>query len=148
LRVKRTGGESPPPITERLQTQNVGRKGGAFLDALHDREKSHTAENLEKLMANVDETAKKLLADRSKANLRAYREAVRNFMKEAVGGSYRMKGERRWDRRGNTRILYLIERVNQNMEEVAAMVLQEQADAMAVMAKLDEIRGLLIDLYY
>ncbi|HHU50643.1 MAG TPA: YaaR family protein, partial [Firmicutes bacterium] len=109
---------------------------------------SHTAENLEKLMANVDETAKKLLADRSKANLRAYREAVRNFMKEAVGGSYRMKGERRWDRRGNTRILYLIERVNQNMEEVAAMVLQEQADAMAVMAKLDEIRGLLIDLYY
>jgi uncharacterized protein YaaR (DUF327 family) len=148
LRVKRTGGESPPPITERMSAQSLGRKGSAFLDTLHEQEQSHAALNLEKLLANVDDTAKKLLSDRSKANLKAYREAVRSFMKEAVGGSYRMKGERRWDRRGNARVLYLIERVNKNLEEVATMVLQKQEDAMAVMAKMDEIRGLLVDLYY
>jgi len=148
LRVKRTGGDSPPPLGERLASRTVSRKGEVFIETLHEQERNQTAENWEMLLSKVDDAAKKLLSNRNKENLRAYREAVRGFMKEAVRGSYQMKGERRWDRRGNTRILYLIERVNQNLEEVAAMVLQNQGDAMAVMAKMDEIRGLLVDLYY
>lgn len=96
----------------------------------------------------MDEAAQNLIKERTLANLRRYREAVREFMKKVVAGSYQVKGSRRWDGRGNRKVFYLVEKVNYSLEQLATMVLQKQTDTMRLMAALDEIRGLLLDLYY
>lgn len=126
----------------------VNLKHSVFFDTLQEYETKDPAGNWEELMSAVDEAAQNLLQDRTLSNLRRYREAVREFMKKAVDGSYQIKGSRRWDGRGNRKAFYLIEKVNHSLEGLAAMVLKKQAGTMKLMAALDEIRGLLLDLYY
>lgn len=148
MRIRRAGSDSPPPPKEKIQATGVNMKHSAFFDSLQEYERGQRYEALPELLSAVDEAAKRLCSGRNMSNLRAYREAVQEFLKEAVSGSYRVRGEYRWDRRGNRRALYLVEKVNQKLEELAIMVLKNHENAIKIMGKMDEIRGLLIDLYY
>ncbi|HHZ19674.1 MAG TPA: YaaR family protein [Firmicutes bacterium] len=103
-------------------------------------------DNLEEILAQVDQAGKELAKNRGPAALKSYREAVRRFLEATVRQSFQMKDDRRWDRRGNLREYKIIVGVNQQLEELARMVLEEQTPKMQILAKLDEIRGLLVDL--
>ena len=82
----------------------------------------------DQLLSRVDEAGKRLLNQPSMATLRSYRAAVRDFLKEAIGGSYEMKGESRWDRRGNRRVFCVVQKINQALEELTTDVLEKNAD--------------------
>ena len=103
-------------------------------------------DNLEEILAQVDQAGKELAKNRGPVALKSYREAVRRFLEATVRQSFQMKDDRRWDRRGNLREYKIIVGVNQQLEELARMVLEEQTPKMQILAKLDEIRGLLVDL--
>lgn len=105
-----------------------------------------SAGNLEEILDKVDKAGRDLLKGQGVAELKAYREAVRKFLEATVRQSFEMKDERRWDRRGNHREYKLIVGINQQLEELARMVLEAQSSSMQVLSKLDEIRGLLVDL--
>ncbi|NLY88350.1 MAG: YaaR family protein [Firmicutes bacterium] len=147
MEIKRVGRRDSSPRKKKAAAK-VNLKHSVFFATLQEYEAKDAGGSLEDFIAAVDEAAQNLLKERTIANLRRYREAVREFMKKVVAGSYQIKGSRRWDRRGNRKVLYLIEKVNHSLEGLAAMVLKKQADTMKVMAALDEIRGLLLDLYY
>ncbi len=147
MRIKGVGAETAPPVNERGETvAGTGGKAG-FTQVLREQE-AKLAGGWEELLNQVDERAKQLLNQPSTENLRLYREAVRAFLKDALRGSFRMKGESRWDRRGNRRVFCVVEKINKALEELTAAVLKKNQEAIDVMAKIDEIRGLLIDLYY
>ncbi|NLC54194.1 MAG: YaaR family protein [Firmicutes bacterium] len=147
MRIKGVGTESSPPPTERgeLNPENVGKV--AFKQILKNAGQQEAA-SWDQLLGRVDEAGKRLLKQPSMETLRSYRSAVRGFLKEALRGSYQMKGESRWDRRGNRRVFSVVQRLNQALEELTTAVLEKNAEPMTMMAKIDEIRGLLIDLYY
>ena len=147
MRIKGIGTESAPPLAERgeLTPENVGKV--AFKRILETAGEQEAA-SWDQLLSRVDEAGKKLLNEPSMATLRSYRAAVRDFLKEAISGSYQMKGESRWDRRGNRRVFCVVEKINQALEELTTAVLEKNAKTITLMAKIDEIRGLLIDLYY
>ncbi|HBG16917.1 MAG TPA: hypothetical protein DDW93_09075 [Firmicutes bacterium] len=147
MRIKGVGAESPQVITERGESSPEAATSSAFSQILKDQE-GKQADSWEQLLQQVDETAKKLLTQPNMGNLRLYREAVRAFLKNALSGSYRLKGESRWDRRGNRRVFCIVEKINKSLEDLTTLVLQKNEEAIGVMAKIDEIRGLLVDLYY
>lgn len=148
--IKRVGRKPSSPLKQKeKETQSrVNLKHSIFFDTLQEYGRDKGTENWEELLTAVDEAAKRLLKQRNIANLRRYRELVREFMRKAVAGSYNVKGARRWDGRGNRKAYYLIEKVNSSLEELAAMVLKKQENTLKLMATLDEIRGLLLDFYY
>ena len=149
MRIKRADSDTPRPVRDTASwTSGINMKDSAFFESLQEYGSEERREGLENLLTLIDEAAKKLLSERNLGNLRLYREMVQRFMAEAVSGSYRVKEEQRWDFRGNRRAMCLIERVNRELEELAAMILKKQGDAIEIMAKMDEIRGLLVDLYY
>ena len=147
MRITGVGTESPPILGERgeVPTGIVGKSG--FSQTLKTATE-HQAAGWDRLLGRIDEAAKKLLNEPSMETLRSYRAAVRDFLKEAVTGSYKMKGESRWDRRGNRRVFCVVQKLNQALEELTTEVLQKNAEPITMMAKMDEIRGLLVDLYY
>lgn len=147
MRIKGVGKEAPPPRGERSEFAPGSLSKGTFNQILKTAGEQPTA-SWDQLLSQVDEAGKKLLAQPSMETLRSYRAAVRDFLKEAISGSYRMKGESRWDRRGNRRLFCVVQKVNQALEELTSTVLQKNAQPIEVMAKMDEIRGLLVDLYY
>ena len=79
--------------------------------------------------------------------LKRYKEMVAEFMYEAVRFAYEFKKQSTLDARGRHRMYALIKRINQKLEELTQQMLSGEADNLAVMAAVDELRGMLLDLY-
>ncbi|MBM3268688.1 MAG: DUF327 family protein [Candidatus Sericytochromatia bacterium] len=93
-------------------------------------------------MRRVDEEAKRLLANPTMAGIAAYREAVRKFLK-AVSDKLG-KLDKRTDRRNRT--LVIIRSLDDKLEDLTRAVLEDQEKGLDLLARLNEIRGMLLDL--
>lgn len=132
--------------SESPQTVVIGTSAARFQTALELAYTGGDSTDIEAMLARIDSAGRELVTRRGVEELKTYREAVREFLKEAVGSTYQMKSEQRWDRHGNSRDYRLILKVNHNLDELTRMVLKAQAPGIEIMSKLDEIRGMLVDL--
>lgn len=105
-------------------------------------------EKLENLLRDITEQGKKLTETLNIKELKRYKELVRGFLHEAVNKMYQLKEEAGWDRRGRHKIYTVVKSVDQELENLTGMMLTEQKDQVAILAKIDEIRGMLLDLYF
>jgi len=104
-------------------------------------------EKLENLLRDIAAQGQKLTENLNIKDLKRYKELVRSFMHEAVDKMYRLKEEAGWDRRGRHKIYMMVNTVDKELENLTALMVEEQKDKVAILAKIDEIRGLLLDIY-
>lgn len=104
-------------------------------------------EKLENLLRDITEQGKKLAENLNIKDLKHYKDLVRSFLHEAVNKMYQLKEEAGWDRRGRHKIYTVVNSVDKELENLTGMMLAEQKDQVAILAKIDEIRGMLLDLY-
>ena len=79
--------------------------------------------------------------------LKRYKEMVAEFMYEAVRFAYEFQKQSMLDARGRHRLYALIKHINQKLDDLTQQMLSGQADNLALMEALDELRGMLLDLY-
>jgi uncharacterized protein YaaR (DUF327 family) len=51
------------------------------------------------------------------------------------------------DRRGRHRVYGIIKLIDENLDELALELIKEEKDTIAVLNRIDEIRGLLLDIF-
>ncbi len=112
--------------------------------------KKITSENglQERLVSLYDEIKTKgsQLADRlSISDLKEYRSKVSEFMNEVVTNSHEFSRQNFLDKRGRHRVYGIVKHVNKNLDEIAQELMKTEKDKMAILEKIDEISGLLID---
>lgn len=132
------------PARETAAAKEAETAFAAEIDRVEER---HWRQSLNKLLAEVDEKAARLKKQQTVRALREYKDAVGRFMKEATRRTYQVKEETGWDRRGNHRSLTTITRVNEELEKLTEMVLDQQKDELGILKKLEDIRGMLVDIY-
>jgi uncharacterized protein YaaR (DUF327 family) len=81
-------------------------------------------------------------------NYIAYKAAVKNFMRLVVSSNYEMisKKRRRPSIKWDDDYFHIVKVVDEKLDQLAAEVLSNHADKLALLAKIDEINGLLVDL--
>lgn len=79
-------------------------------------------------------------------DMKKYRELIRNFMNEIVGNSHKFSRENFLDKRGRHRIYGMIKLVDKTLDDLATELVKEEKDHLAILGKIDEIRGLLLDI--
>jgi hypothetical protein len=101
---------------------------------------------LSELLDAVTVAGEELKADPGIAQVMAYKDAVRRFMAKVVRDSYRTE-ERATGSGFKKRKKYTIVRIiDAKLESLAAEILRRQRDQLEILRRLDEIRGLLVDL--
>jgi uncharacterized protein YaaR (DUF327 family) len=95
----------------------------------------------------VDEAANLLLSDPSQANLERYTQTVKAFLQEAIKRAYIISEQRRFDRHGVQRMSICLEIVDEKLQNLIKDFLSQNKKALNLAVRLDEIRGLLFDLY-
>lgn len=134
-RKRRAGASSPRPADE-------GKPGG-FARLLDSPE---AEEALEELLDEVNGCGERLHESQSLENIKAFRESVRRFLayviKHALAVSEHVSGANILKRKKFT----LVEVIDRKLESLAAAVLTGQADQMEILRRIDEIRGLIVDL--
>ena len=97
-------------------------------------------------MTQITEQGEKIAKHTDISDMRRYRELVKDFMNEVVNRSHEFSRENFLDRRGRHRVYGIVKLVDKNLDDLATELLKDEKDNLAILSKVGEIRGLLIDI--
>jgi uncharacterized protein YaaR (DUF327 family) len=150
LEIKPTGSQKHSQPTE-LPVRTMGIGGSiretAFSEALKDSDSARRREICTNLLQQIDAQSAELKKAPTPTGIKRYRKLVQAFMKETLNQSYTLNQRTHWDRSGNRKVFVTVKKLNESLEALADEVLNKEKNQIDLVAKLDEIRGLLIDLY-
>jgi len=104
-------------------------------------------QRLQRMADEITEQGKRLSRTPTYRELRVYRELIRQFVREAVQNTYVLQNRTGWDRRGRQKIYTLVQKIDTVLAELTELVKDGQENQLEILAKLDVIRGMLVDLY-
>ena len=136
---------SPVPVEKQTQV-NQGDGTFKFTLASHIAEADLQA-RLNTLMEEITMQGDKLAKKRDIRDMKKYRGLIKDFMNEIVNRSHQFSRENFLDRRGRHRVYGIIRMVDQTLDELAKELVKDEKDNLAILAKIGEIRGLLLDIF-
>lgn len=134
----------PQPQTE---TQESKKTDSDFKFTLTSKiEDAELKEKLNGLMSQIDEQGKKLADHMDIRDMKKYRGLVKSFINEVVNRSHSFERENFLDRRGRHRVYGMVKLVDKNLDDLAQELVSEEKDHLSILGRVDEIRGLLLDI--
>lgn len=79
-------------------------------------------------------------------DMKKYRSLIKEFLNEVVYRSHKFSRENFLDRRGRHRVYGIIRLIDSNLDELAGELLKEELDHIAILDRIGEIQGLLLDI--
>jgi len=134
------------PGTERGKTERTAAPA-PFLDQLLLKRRTDLRGELNSLIAQIDAQAKTIEKSLTFESLEAYRELVQKFIHIAVHELYSVEEKLSVSQTGKQKSLIIVKKINTALEELTNDCLSKQVNLINFMARIDQIRGLLIDLY-
>jgi len=104
-------------------------------------------ERLTTMMNEITMQGNKLSKNRDIRDMKRYRSLVKDFLNEIVSRSHEFSRENFLDRRGRHRVYGIIRLVDENLDELAQELMKDEKDNLAILGKIDEIKGLLLDIF-
>lgn len=134
-------------VNATTQTQQAQQSGEDFKFTLMSSiEEAGLSERLSVMMQEITMQGEKLGKHMDVRDMKHYRRLIQEFMNEIVNHSHKFSRENFLDRRGRHRVYGMIKRVNVVLDELAGELIKEEKDTLAILSKVDEIRGLLLDI--
>lgn len=136
------------PAQQVEQTRQVQEGDGAFKFTLASHiEEAELQTRLNSLMEEITMQGDKLAKRRDVKDMKHYRGLIKEFMNEIISRSHNFSRENFLDRRGRHRVYGIIRLVDQNLDELAQELMKDEQDHLAILDKIGEIRGLLLDIF-
>ena len=102
--------------------------------------------DIEQLLDEVVEAGERLRGSQTMTTIRSYRSAVASFMRAVVDRGFDISEHTSGSNILKRKKFTLVEIVDRKLESLASVVLAGQSDQLDVLRRIDEIRGLLVDL--
>ncbi len=120
---------------------------GSFKFALASKiEEQSLQARLTLVMEEITQQGEKLGKRMDIRDMKKYRALIRDFLNEVVTRSHKFSRENFLDKRGRHRVYGIVKLVDQTLDELASELLKDEKDHLVVLGKIDEIRGLLLDI--
>lgn len=126
---------------DEVHTQN-------FSGAMRDAQERLMEKELSLLMEEIKVQEEKLIKCLSLAEVIRYRKLVSRFLSTVVSNMYQFTKRDYFNVQGRHEVYAVISKVNQKLEELVEQVLCSDKDRLKILSLVDDIRGLLIDLFY
>lgn len=111
---------------------------------------SHTrqleSKELQLFLAKLEKQGKQLAESLSLQDLVEFKKMVKSFLKSTLGQARNMQEETFWDYRGQPKVMARVTKINRALEQLGEQALSSQAEPLKILAKIDEIKGLIVDL--
>ena len=130
------------------QVNQVQEADGSFKFTLASRiEEADLQQALTLMMEEIESQGNRLAKHHDIRDMKRYRALVKGFLNEVVSRSHAFSRENFLDRKGRHRVYGIIRLVDENLDELARELVKEESDHLAILAKIGEIRGLLLDIF-
>lgn len=136
---------APQPIEQAKQTAQAD---GTFKFTLVSQvEEEGLQARLNLMMEEITRQGDRISKKMDIRDMKRYRALVKEFMNEVVSHSHSFSRENFLDRRGRHRVYGIIRLVDETLDELAQELVKDEKDHIAVLNKIGEIRGLLLDIF-
>lgn len=151
IRIEGSGSRREPARPASIEgTSGVGRirhaESSQFGSTLGHSFQQAQEERLQQMALDIAEQGKKLADRVDIGDLKAYKRLVADFLEEAVAGYGKFSKESFLDRRGRHRVYATVQTINEKLEALTQEVLKTEKDHLAIAGKIEDIRGLVLDL--
>lgn len=136
------------PVPQVNQTENVQAGDGTFKFILA----SNIAEQdlqvrLSAMMQEITQQGDRISKKMDVRDMKMYRALIKDFMNEIVNRSHKFSRENFLDKKGRHRVYGIIRQVDDTLDELARELVKDEKDHIAILSRIDEIRGLLLDIF-
>ena len=130
------------------QTRQPAPADGTFkFTLISNIEEEGLQARLNLMMEDIVSQGEKIKKKMDIRDMRKYRQLIKDFMNEIVNRSHKFSRENFRDRRGRHRVYGIVKLVDSNLDELAAELIKDEKDAISILNKVDEIKGLLLDIF-
>ncbi|WP_282035244.1 YaaR family protein [Metabacillus indicus] len=142
-------------INQELRTAPDKRNAGPspsgasrpFSELVHKQETKLHLHQLNGMLASVEEAGRRVAKSRNMRDLARYKSLVKRMMKEAVEYGLQLKQSSSFDFTGSSRNHTTVLEIDRQLIELTEALLQEEQSSIDILAKIGEIKGLLMNLY-
>ena len=135
----------PAPVEQTQVNQPVD---GSFKFTLASHiEEAELQARLQTLMEEITMQGEKLSKRRDVRDMKHYRGLVKEFYNEVVTHSHSFSRENFLDRKGRHRVYGIIRLIDENLDQLAQELMKDEKDNIAILNKIGEIQGLLLDIF-
>ncbi|CAM3254246.1 YaaR family protein [Filibacter tadaridae] len=127
-----------------LQTTQGGTRFGQMV--VKQEQRLH-GEQITRLFGDISAVGNRIARSRNLRDMAKFKMLIKRFLKEAVDSGMELKQSHTWNQYGEGRRLKLVETIDEKLIELAEDLLNQEKTSIDLLAKIGEIKGLLINLY-
>jgi uncharacterized protein YaaR (DUF327 family) len=99
------------------------------------------------MMEDITQQGNKLSRKMDIRDMKLYRRMIKEFMNEIVTHSHSFSRENFLDKKGRHRVYGMVKLIDQALDDLAEELMREEQDHLAILNKIGEIQGMILDLF-
>jgi uncharacterized protein YaaR (DUF327 family) len=123
-------------------------KNADFQNQLVKAEELGYEQRLEKLVQDIVKQGEALSRRVDVRELKIYKKLIAEFLETALGNSRKFSKKSLLDRRGRHKVYAIVQSINDELDKLTQEVLNGEKDNINLLRRLEDIRGLILDLYW
>lgn len=136
------------PVNQPTEVNNTQAADGTFKFVLASNVADADLQaRLTGMLEEITQQGDKIKKKMDIRDMKHYRALIKSFMNEIVNRSHEFTRENFLDRRGRHRVYGMIRQVDDALDELARELVADEKDALSILSRVDEIRGLLLDIF-
>ena len=136
------------PVSQTEAAAPVREADGNFKFTLVSHiEEQELQARLGTLMEEITMQGDKLAKKRDIRDMKKYRGLIKDFMNEIISRSHSFSRENFLDKKGRHRVYGMVKLIDQALDDLAEELMQEEKDHLAILNKIGEIQGMILDLF-
>ena len=134
-------------IRETQQTNRVDTGDDTFKFTLTSAvEDADLAKKLENMLKDISIQGNLIAKRHDISEMKKYRQQIKEFLNEVVNRSHKFSREGFLDRKGRHRVYGIIRLIDNNLDELAKLLMEDEKNHINILDTIGEIEGLLIDI--
>ena len=148
MKVSNVRGTDPSRFQARGSEVRGADEGGGtvFRRTLTDLSRELYVAHMQEIRQRIEEQGQRLADKVDVKDFEKYRRLIREFLDEIVSNGYTFTKEDAYAARGRHRYIATVKIIDEKLDELGKEVMKEQADQIEILSRIDDIRGLLLDL--
>ncbi|MCC5911033.1 MAG: YaaR family protein [Clostridiaceae bacterium] len=129
------------------QNRRVTVKKEQFASKFENIKSQHVRSHLEGLYDKIVDQGEKISEKQHLSEIVKYRKLVQEFLDVAVKNSHQFSKQNFLDRRGRHRVYCIVKSVDRELDELTKDFLNQEGDGINILGRLDDIKGMLLDIF-
>ena len=130
------------------ETIDGGGKVLQFKRHLSNESEHVYTEHIKSLISEIEKQGTILCRRADMGELQKYREMITRLMNETVSNGFAFQKEGRIGMNGRNKVFVTIKKINEKLDEMTQKILGDEKTNLNLLNDVDDIRGLLVDMYF